>query len=384
MRRHRILVVRALAGLLATMLVTACNRQPPPPAPATPEVTVVVVQPQAVTITSNLPGRITPYRIAQVRARVDGVVLKREFVEGSDVKAGQRLYLIDPAPYQAAYNSAKAALSKANADLVAKKLQAERTGSLLGQHAISKQAYDDSNAAAKQAQADVEAATAELDAARIRLGYTEVLAPIDGRIGKSLVTEGAYVRMGEATPLATVQQLDPVYVDVMQSSADLLKLRADFEQGLLKQTNGTAKVTLTLENGSTYQEPGTLQFSDSTVDEGTGTVTLRAIFPNNKLYLLPGMFVHAQLESGTNEQALLVPQQAVTYNAKGEPTALVVGADDKVEQRVLQVSRSVGNQWLVAGGLKTGDRVITEGLQKARPGVAVKIVAQAANTRPQP
>lgn len=379
MRRYRI-----LAALLAAATLAGCNKQTPPPAQAAPEVTVVVVQPQAVTITSNLPGRITPYRIAQVRARVDGVVLKREFVEGSDVKAGQRLYTIDPAPYEAAYNSAKAALSRANANLVAKKLQADRTGTLLGQHAISKQAFDDISAAAKQALADVEAATAELDAARIRLGYTEVLAPIDGRIGKSLVTEGAYVRMGEATPMATVQQLDPVYVDVTQSNAEVLKLRADFAQGLLKQTNGTANVSLSLEDGSAYQEAGILQFSDSTVDESTGTVTLRAIFPNSNLYLLPGMFVHAQLESGTNEQALLVPQQSVTYNAKGEPTALVVGADDKVELRVLQVSRSIGNQWLVAGGLKSGDRVITEGLQKVRPGVAVKIVAQAANTRPQP
>ncbi|HSC75653.1 MAG TPA: efflux RND transporter periplasmic adaptor subunit [Pseudomonadales bacterium] len=377
MRRHRILVV-----LLAAMMPVACNRQPPPPAPATPEVTVVVMQPQAVTITSNLPGRVTPYRIAQVRARVDGVVLKREFTEGSDVKAGQRLYTIDPAPYEADYHSANAALSRANANLVAKKLQADRTGELLGQHAISKQAYDDISAAAKQAQADVEAAKAELDAARIRLGYTEVLAPIDGRIGKSLVTEGAYVRMGEATPLATVQQLDPVYVDVTQSSSELLKLRNDFMQGLLKQTNGTAKVSLVLEDKSVYPESGSLQFSDSTVDEGTGTFTLRAIFPNSKLYLLPGMFVHAQLESGTNEQALLVPQQAVTYNAKGEPTALVVGAEDKVELRVLQISRSIDNQWLVSAGLKAGDRVITEGLQKARPGVAVKIAAQTVNARP--
>lgn len=377
MRRHRILVV-----LLAAVMLVACNRQQPPPASVAPEVTVVVVQPQAVTITSNLPGRVTPYRIAQVRARVDGVVLKREFTEGSDVKAGQRLYTIDPAPYEADYHSANAALSRANANLVAKKLQADRTSELLGQHAISKQAYDDISAAAKQAQADVEAATAALDAARIRLSYTEVLAPIDGRIGKSLVTEGAYVRMGEATPMATVQQLDPVYVDVTQSSSDLLKLRNDFMQGLLKQSNGAAKVSLVLEDKSIYPESGSLQFSDSTVDEGTGTFTLRAIFPNSKLYLLPGMFVHAQLESGTNEQALLVPQQAVTYNAKGEPTALIVGAEDKVELRVLQINRSIDNQWLVSTGLKAGDRVITEGLQKARPGVAVKIAAQITNAKP--
>lgn len=370
MRRYRNLAVLLVAAMMA-----ACNRQAPPASPSVPEVTVVVVQPQAVTITSDLPGRVTPHRIAEVRARVDGIVLKREFAEGSDVKAGQRLYLIDPAAYQAAYNSANAALSKAKADLSAKKMQAERTGALIAQRSISKQAYDDASASAKQAQADVEAATAELDAARIRLGYTEVLSPIDGRIGKSKVTEGAYVRAADATLLATVQQLDSVYVDVTQSSADILKLRNDFMQGLLKQSDGTAKVSLRLEDGSIYTEPGSLQFADSTVDESTGTVTLRALFPNEKLYLLPGMFVHAVLESGINEQALLVPQQAVTYDAKGQPTALVVGTNEQVELRVLQVNRSIGNQWLVSGGLKAGERVITEGLQKVHPGSVVKIAA---------
>jgi membrane fusion protein (multidrug efflux system) len=313
--------------------------------------------------------------MAQVRARVDGIVLKREFTEGSDVKAGQRLYTIDPASYQAAYNSANAALTRAKANAVTKQLQASRSAALIKQHAISAQAYDDIRAAAQQAQADVEAATAELDAARIRLSYTEVLSPIDGRIGKSLVTEGAYVQQGEATPMAMVQQLNPVYVDVTQSSADILKLRRDFAEGLLKQVNGAAAVSLLLEDNSTYGEGGSLQFSDSTVDESTGTVTLRAIFPNDKLELLPGMFVHAQLESGVSEQALLLSQQAVTYNAQGQPTALVVGAEDKIELRVLQVSRSVGNQWQVVDGLQAGDRVVVEGLQKIKPGVAVKVVA---------
>ena len=361
--------------LLSSVLLTACDAKSEAPKPAAPEVAVVVIQPQPVTITSDLPGRITPHRIAEVRARVDGIVLKREFVEGSDVKAGQLLYLIDPAAYQAAYNSANAALSNAKADLSAKKLQADRTATLIAQRSISKQAYDDANAAAKQAQADVEAATAELDAARIRLSYTEVLSPIDGRIGKSQVTEGAYVRTADATLLATVQQLDPVYVDVTQPSAALLKLRRDFAQGLLQKVNSAAKVSLRLEDGSVYPETGTLEFSDSTVNESTGTVTLRAIFPNKKLYLLPGMFVHALLESGTNEQALLVPQQAVTYDVKGQATALLVAEDDKVELRVLQISRSVGNQWLVDEGLQAGDRVITEGLQKVRPGSVVKIAA---------
>lgn len=366
----RLFVLSLLPGI--TMLA-GCDTGPEPPKPAMPEVAVVVVQPQPVTINSDLPGRVVAHRIAEVRARVDGIVLKREFTEGSDVKAGQRLYQIDPAPYEAAYNSANAGLVRAKASLVAKQLQADRTGALLAQRVISQQAYDDAHAAHKQAQADVEAATAELDAARIRLGYTEVLSPIDGRIGKSQVTEGAYVRTGDATLLATVQQLDAVYVDVTQSSAELLKLRSDFASGLLQQVNGTATVSLLLEDGSVYPEAGTLQFSDSTVDASTGTVTLRAIFPNGKLLLLPGMFVHARLESGMNDKALLLPQQAVTYDTKGQATALLVGADEKVELHVLQINRSVGNQWLVSGGLKAGDRVITEGLQKVRPGTVVKV-----------
>lgn len=362
--------------IISTAVLTACDSKPQEgPAQATPEVAVITLQPQSLTVTSNLPGRVNPYRMAQVRARVDGIVLKREFTEGSDVKAGQRLYTIDPASYQAAYNSANAALTRAKANAVTKQLQASRSAALIKQHAISAQAYDDIRAAAQQAQADVEAATAELDAARIRLSYTEVLSPIDGRIGKSLVTEGAYVQQGEATPMAMVQQLNPVYVDVTQSSADILKLRRDFADGLLKQVNGAAAVSLLLEDNSTYTEGGSLQFSDSTVDESTGTVTLRAIFPNDKLELLPGMFVHAQLESGVSEQALLLSQQAVTYNAQGQPTALVVGAEDKIELRVLQVSRSVGNQWQVVDGLQAGDRVVVEGLQKIKPGVAVKVVA---------
>ena len=362
--------------IISAAVLTACDSKPQQgAAQATPEVAVITIQPQALTVTSKLPGRISPYRMAQVRARVDGIILKREFTEGSDVKAGQRLYTIDPAPYQAAYNSANAALTRAKANAVTKQLQASRSAALIKQHAISLQAYDDIRAVAQQAQADVDVAQAELDAARIRLSYTEVLAPIDGRIGKSLVTEGAYVQQGEATPLATVQQLNPVYVDVTQSSADILKLRRDFAEGLLKQVNGEATVSLLLEDNSIYAERGSLQFSDSTVDESTGTVTLRAIFPNDKLELLPGMFVHAQLESGVSEQALLLSQQAVTYNAQGQPTALIVGAEDKIELRVLQVSRSIGNQWQVVAGLQTGDRVVVEGLQKIKPGVEVKVVA---------
>ena len=242
--------------------------------------------------------------------------------------------------------------------------------------AISQQDFDDINAAHKQAVADVEAAEAVLDAARIRLSYTDVRAPIDGRIGKSQVTEGAYVRQSDATLLATVQQLDPVYVDVAQSSADMLRLRRELEQGLLQSVDkDSAAVSLKLEDGSSYKESGRLQFSDISVDESTGSVTLRAVFHNPHFLLLPGMFVHAQLEIGVDQQALLVPQQAVTYNAMGQATALVVNAADTVEQRTLKINRSLGNQWLVTDGIKSGDRVITEGLQKAKPGVLVKVAA---------
>lgn len=365
------------ACLMAVLWLSACSKQAEPPAKPIPSVTVAVIQPQTVSMVSDLPGRVSAYRIAQVRTRVDGVVIKRDFVEGSDVKAGQRLYLIDPAPYQAEFNSANAALTRAKANLTARALQASRAGTLLTRHAISQQDVDDINAAHKQAQADVTAANAALDAARIRLEYTEVRAPIDGRIGKSQVTEGAYVRQSEGTLLATVQQLDQVYIDVTQSAAEVLRLRRELEQGLLKSVDkNTASVSLKLEDGSRYAEPGQLQFSDISVDESTGSVTLRALFHNPKTLLLPGMFVHAQLEMGVNQQALLVPQQAVTYNAVGKPTTLVVKQDSTVELRVLQISRSVGNQWLVTDGISPGDRVITEGLQKVKPGAAVKVEAE--------
>lgn len=374
LERH--LSMKLAGSLLLITMLASCGKSSTAPQQTTPEVTVVVIQQQAVPIIDDLPGRVAPYRIAQVRARVDGVVLKREFVEGSNVKAGQRLYLIDPASYQAEYNSANAGLSRAKAHLTARAAQANRSSALLKKRAISQQDFDDISAAHKQAVADVEAAEAVLDAARIRLSYTDVRAPIDGRIGKSQVTEGAYVRQSDATLLATVQQLDPVYVDVAQSSADMLRLRRELEQGLLQSVDkDSAAVSLKLEDGSSYKESGRLQFSDISVDESTGSVTLRAVFHNPHFLLLPGMFVHAQLEIGVDQQALLVPQQAVTYNAMGQATALVVNAADTVEQRTLKINRSLGNQWLVTDGIKSGDRVITEGLQKAKPGVLVKVAA---------
>ena len=365
--------------LLALLALAGCKPPPSPPAGGAPEVTVVEVRPQPVTVTADLPGRVSPFRMAQVRARVDGIVLVREFVEGSDVKAGQRLYRIDPAPYEAALASSRAALAKAQANLTTKRLQAGRVRTLLAQQAVSRQAQDDATAAHLQAQADVQAAEAELETARINLGYTEVLAPIDGHIGKSLVTEGAYVRQGEATPLATLQQLDPVYVDVAQPTAELLRLRRELEQGTLQRAaDGGAAVSLVLEDGSLYPHTGTLQFAGQTVDESTGTVTVRAVFPNPARQLLPGMFVHARLQAGVSDAALLVPQQGVTFNSRGEATVMLVTADNKAEQRVIQVGRSQGNQWLVTGGLQAGDRVIVTGLQRVKPGADVRVAASAA------
>lgn len=374
--RH--LFLKLAGSLLLTSGLVACSKSPVAPPSATPEVSVVVIQPQVVRIVNDLPGRVAPLRVAQVRARVDGVVLKREFTEGADIKVGQKLYWIDPAPYQAEVNSSNAALARAKANATTRALQATRSRELLKKHAISQQDFDDISAAQKQAKADVDAAAAVLDAARIRLSYTDVRSPIDGRIGKSQVTEGAYVRQSDATLLATVQQLDFVYVDVAQSNAEALRLRQDFENGVMKKVDkDSASVSLKLEDGSAYSESGRLQFSDVSVDESTGSVTLRAIFPNAKHLLLPGMFVHAQLEVGVDQQGLLVPQQAVTYNTTGQATALIVNTENVVEQRVLQTNRSISNQWLITKGIQAGDRVITEGLQKIKPGVVVKVAPPA-------
>jgi membrane fusion protein (multidrug efflux system) len=293
------------------------------------------------------------------------------------VKAGVQLYQIDPATYQAAYNSAKAALSKAKANLLAAAPKVARYKDLVAIEGVSRQDYDDAVANAEQAKAEVEAASAALDSARINLEYTKVAAPIAGRISRSAVTPGALVTAGQASPLTTVQQLDPIYVDVTQSSNDLLRLKRELESGGLKKAGGQARVTLLLADGSKYAEEGKLQFADVSVDPGTGNVVLRALFPNPKHDLLPGMFVRAVVESGVDERAILVPQQGVTRNPKGEATALVLNKEGKVEQRVLVTGATVGDQWLVKSGLAEGERVIIEGVQKVRPG-APAVMAQSA------
>jgi membrane fusion protein (multidrug efflux system) len=347
-----------IAPVLAAALVVGCARQAAPPPPPTPRVSVVTLQAQAVPITTELPGRVTAYRTADVRPQVYGIILKRLFVEGGEVKAGQQLYQIDPAPYQAAYDSAVAAEASARS-------LAERYKPLVEANAVSKQDYDNAVAANLQAQATVETA-------RINLIYTRVLSPITGRIGRSLITEGALVTANQATALATVQQLDPIYVDVTQPINTLLRLRREAEAGMLTQNEkGKTQVRLRLDDNSEYAHPGTLEFSEVTVDQGTGSVTLRALMPNPERLLLPGMFVREEIQEGVRQGAVLAPQQGVSHDTRGTANALVVGPNDTVELRTLQTDRAVGDQWLVTSGLKPGDRVVVEGLQMAKPGMKV-------------
>jgi len=367
---------RFILAATAAATLAACGKASPPRESPTPEVGVVTVRPQSVPVISELPGRTSAFLVAQVRARVDGIVLRREFTEGTDVKAGQRLYKIDPAPYIAALNSAKATLARAQANLVTQNALVARYKVLVAANAVSKQDYDNAVATQGQAAADVAAGKAAVDTAQINLGYTDVVSPITGRVGISQVTPGAYVQASQATLMSTVQQLDPVYVDLTQSSLEGLKLRQDVQSGRLKTSGpGAAKVSLILEDGKTYSEPGKLQFSDVTVDQTTGSVTIRAVFPNPGRVLLPGMFVRARIEEGVNENAFLVPQIGVTHDQKGLPVALIVGTNNKVETRQLKTTGMQGQNWIVEGGLQAGDRVIVQGVEKVRPGATVKSVA---------
>jgi len=339
-----------------------------------PEVSVVTVHRSSVPITTELPGRTSAYLVAQVRARVDGIVQKREFEEGGVVHEGQQLYQIDPAPYVASLNSATASLQKAKANLVSMNAQESRYKVLVTANAVSKQDYDNAVSSQGQAAADVATGKAMVATAQINLGYTSVVSPITGRIGPSLVTQGAYVQASAATLMATIQQIDPIYVDLTQSSVEGLQLRRDAATGKLKlEGPDQAKITLLLEDGTQYPEMGSLQFSDITVDQSTGSVTVRAIFPNPHATLLPGMFVRARIDEG-NENAMLVPQVGVTHDPKGQATALIVGADDKVATRTLQLRATSGDDWIVEGGLNDGDRVIVAGVQKVQPGALVKAV----------
>jgi membrane fusion protein, multidrug efflux system len=339
-----------------------------------PEVAVVTVAPERIVMTTELPGRIEATRVAQVRARVPGIVLKRVFTEGSEVKAGDVLFRIDPAPFQATFNSTQAAVAKAEANLAQANLKGQRYKPLVETNAISKQEYDDALTAQKQATADLASAKAAQETARLNLGYATVTAPISGRIGRAQVTEGALVGQGEATPLASIQQLDPVYVNLTQSSSELLQLRRALANGQLKSVGkDKAKVTLVTEDGRAYPHAGKLLFSDVAVDESTGAVTLRAEFPNPDRMLLPGLYVRARLEQAVSESAIMVPQQAVQRDPTGA-TVLLVGEDGKVKPQPVKAGSSQGNAWIISEGLKPGDRVIVEGFQKAKPGAMVKAV----------
>ena len=380
--------------LLMGLLTNGCGKKgaPAPPQSGPPEVSVITVQQQRVALTTELSGRVAASQTAEVRPQVSGIIQKQLYTEGTDVKAGTVLYQIDPASYQATYNGAKAALARAEANLTPIRLKAERYRDLVKINAVSKQEFDDVSAAQKLAEAEIESAKAALETARINLNYTKVTAPISGRIGRSAVTNGALVTASQATPLSTIQQLSPVNVDVTQTSSEMLRLKKALQNGQLKGNSGQARVKLILEDGTPYPLPGTLKLTEAFVDPGTGSITLRTLFPNPKSMLLPGMFVRAVLEEGVKEQAILVPQRGVTRNTTGSAMVMVVGAEEKVEPRVIKTERAVGENWLVTDGLKVGDRIILEGIQRARPGTVVKAVpfgskpeaAPAAGAAPQP
>ena len=371
------LLTRAVVLAALTILLGGCGSGPgqqaaPPPVP---EVAAVTLQPQPVELTTELPGRTSAYLVAEIRPQVNGIIQKRLFKEGSDVKAGQLLYQIDPAPFQVAHDSAKASLGKAQANLPSIRLKAERHKELLVDKAVSRQDYDDAAAAMGQARAEIEYWKAAVEGARINLGYTRVTAPISGRIGRSSVTDGALVTAYQPTSLATIQQLDPIYVDVSQSSAELLQLKRNLEAGRLSADKKTGKkVRLLLEDGTPYPLEGTLQFREVTVDPATGSFTLRIVVPNPQHLLLPGMFMRAVVQEGIAPQAILAPQQGVSRTPKGEPVALVVDEAGKVQQRLLTLNRAIGDQWLVSSGLSAGERLIVEGAMNVRPGAAVKVI----------
>ena len=357
------------------LILIGCGQKKTGGAPPTPEVAVMTIQTKPVVTTTELAGRTSANLVAEVRPQVSGIIQKRLFTEGSDVKTGQVLFQIDPALYQVALDNAKAVLARSEAQLSTTQLRATRFKDLLVQKAVSQQDYDDADAALKQVQADIQYGKATVETARINLQYTTITAPISGRIGRSNFTEGALVTAQQPIALATIQQLDPMYVDVPQSTAEVLRLRRGLKEGRLDQNGANQKkVQLIMEDGTAYPLAGTLQFRDVTVDPTTGSVILRGIFPNPNGVLLPGMFVRAVVQEGVNKQAILIPQQAVSRDPKGNPLALIVDAESNVQLRMLTLDRAIGDQWLVSAGLAPGDKVIMEGMQKVKPGAPVKAV----------
>lgn len=362
--------------LSACFVLSGCDdKEVKAPLPQ-PHVGVVTLKAEPLQVTTELPGRTDAYRVAEVRPQVGGIILKRNFAEGSDIRGGESLYQIDPAPYKAAYDSAQGELAKAVAAAKLAHLTVQRDKPLVGDHYVSQQEFDTAVANAQQADADVQAARANVETARINLAYTKVTSPIDGRIGQSNVTEGALVTTEQANALATVQQLDPIYVDVTQSSNDFIRLKQAVIQGSLEKSAQQTQVTLVMENGQPYPLKGQLQFSDVSVDESTGSITIRALFPNPQHDLLPGMFVRARIDEGMQKDALLVPQQGVTRNPRGEASVMLVNAKSQVEVRNVTAAQAIGDKWLVTDGLHSGDRVIVSGLQKVRPEMTVKAEEQ--------
>jgi membrane fusion protein (multidrug efflux system) len=378
-------VVSTLAVVMLASAVTGCGQKNAGHyAMQAPQVTVVTLQPQAVPLTRELPGRTSAYLVAEVRPQVSGIVKQRLFTEGAFVKVGQPLYELDDAPYRATYNNAKAALQKTEATLDAARITAKRDADLIKIDAVSQQDNDNAIAAQRQAEADVVAAQAAVDSAAVNLGYAHIVSPITGRIGKSSVTQGALVTQNQTNAMATVQQLDPIYVDVNQSSSEWLQLRQEVESGRVEANGAGAQAKLVLENGTSYGHEGRLQFADVTVDPTTGEFLLRAIVPNPDHILMPGMYVRAIISEGVMPKGLLAPQQGIARDPKGNATALVVDAENRVEARDVKVVRTIGDKWLVGEGLAAGDRLIVEGLQKVHPGVQVQAVEEAASTTGSP
>lgn len=367
--------MKKIAALGLALMLNGCGggaqeQQGPPPGP--PTVGYVTLREEPVTLSTELPGRTTAYETSEVRPQVNGIVLQRLFEEGEMVRKGQALYRIDPAPYQAQVASARAAVARARAAIASTEALSRRYGELSRINAISRQEAENAVTGAQQARADVAAQQAALRTAQIDLARTTIRAPISGRIGRSAYTTGALVSAAQADPLTTIQRLDPMFVDIQQSSADVLNLRQQMMQGELSRGSGSARVRLKLENGSTYAQEGTLKFTDVSVDPSTGSQVIRAVFPNPQGLLLPGMFARAEMIEGTRASGMLVPQRAVSRDEKGQATAMVIGADGKLQPRVITTSRTIGQNWLVTGGLKPGDKVVVEGAQNLQPGTPVK------------
>ncbi|CDH01138.1 efflux RND transporter periplasmic adaptor subunit [Xenorhabdus bovienii] len=377
MRKNRgVLPLATLLVLSGSFILSGCNdnknSQQGAAGEHASEVGIVTLKAEPLTVITELPGRTSAYRVAEVRPQVSGIILKRNYKEGSDIAAGESLYQIDPATYQADYNKALANLSRVQANEKVSRSTVDRYKSLLGTQYVSKQEFDKANSEHAQAAAEVLSTKAALESTKINLAYTKVTSPISGRAGKSTVTEGALVSGGQPTALTTVQQLDPIYVDITQSSDDYLRLKNEIAKGTVHKEGGKTKTRLITDTGKEYSQEGYLEFSDITVDETTGSITMRAVFPNPNEELLPGMFVRTKLEEGVRQNAILVPQQAITRTPRGQATTLIVDKDNKVELRNINAVQAIGNKWLVTEGLKAGDKVIVTGLQKIAPGVTVK------------